>query len=157
VNRHSEARIVPHPVEVMYAIVADVGRYPEFLPWVTSLTVKSREWIDTREMLLAEMSVGFGALSERYTSRVMLDPERRRIDVAQTDGPFRVLENHWQFTPDPKGCRVDFAIAFEFRSRLLDAIASAAFERVMLKMTGAFEARARVLSDQAVQKREGGL
>jgi coenzyme Q-binding protein COQ10 len=136
----------------MYAVVADVERYPEFLPWVAALRVKSREHVKDRDVALAEMSVSYGALRERYTSRVLLDPVNRSIDVVQTDGPFRVLENRWRFTPVSEGCRVDFAIKFEFRSKLLTALATRAFERVVLKMTDAFEARAKALSDQAVQQ-----
>lgn len=149
-TRRSETRIVPYRADVMYGVVADVERYPEFLPWVMGLRVRSRERIKDRVVLSAEMSVGFGALTERYTSRVVLDPVQRTIDVTQAEGPFRALENHWRFTPENERCRVDFSIAFEFRSRLLNAVASGAFERVMMKMTDAFEARARVLSNQAV-------
>jgi coenzyme Q-binding protein COQ10 len=135
----------------MYAVVADVEKYPEFLPWVVALRVLRREIVRDREVLFAEMAVGYGALRERYTSRVVLDPKERRIDVVQTDGPFRQLENHWQFTPAETGCTVTFSIAFEFRSRFLNAIAGAAFEKVMFRMADAFEARAKALSDQSVQ------
>jgi len=134
----------------MYAVVADVGRYPEFLPWVTEIAVKSRERIRQCEVLLAKMTVGYGSFRESYVSRVVLDPNERRIDVVQTEGPFRILENHWRFSPDAQGCRVDFSISFEFRSRILNAVASAAFSRVMLRMADAFEARARALSNQPV-------
>ncbi|MBV9331350.1 MAG: type II toxin-antitoxin system RatA family toxin [Alphaproteobacteria bacterium] len=130
----------------MYRIVADIERYPEFLPWVVALRVKSSDRVRERQVLLAEMAVGYGGLRERYTSRVVLDPQLRTIDVVQTDGPFRSLENHWKFESEAGGCRVHFSIAFEFRSRILGAVASRAFERVMLKMTDAFEARARALS-----------
>jgi coenzyme Q-binding protein COQ10 len=136
----------------MYAVVADVERYPEFLPWVAALRVKARERVKERDVVLAEMSVGYGALREHYTSHVVLDPVNRAIDVMQTEGPFRVLENRWRFTPNSESCRVDFAIKFEFRSKLLNAVASRAFERVVLKMTDAFEARAKALSDQAMQQ-----
>jgi len=117
-----------------------------------ALRVKSREHVKERDVILAEMSVGYGALRERYTSRVVLDPINRAIDVMQTDGPFRVLENRWRFTPNSESCRIDFAIKFEFRSKLLNAVASRAFERVVLKMADAFEARAKALSDQAMQQ-----
>jgi coenzyme Q-binding protein COQ10 len=136
----------------MYAVVGDVERYPEFLPWILALRVKAHEHVKDRDVLIAEMSVGYGALRERYTSRVVLDPVGLAIDVVQTDGPFRVLENHWRFTPVSASCRVDFVIKFEFRSKLLSAVASRAFERVVLKMADAFEARAKALSDQSVQQ-----
>jgi len=136
----------------MYRVVADVELYPQFLPWVVALRVKSRERVKERDVVLAEMSVGYGALRERYTSRVVLDPLDHAVDVVQTDGPFRLLENRWRFTPAGEGCRVDFTIKFEFRSKVLNAVATKAFERVVMKMTDAFETRAKALSDQAVQQ-----
>jgi coenzyme Q-binding protein COQ10 len=149
---HRETRFVPYPVELMYAVVSDVEKYPKFLPWVVALRVLSR-----RETgMTAEMAVGYGALRERYTSEIRLDPAARRIDVAQTKGPFKTLENHWQFTPicDEKsggeGCEITFSILFEFRSRLLHSVAGAKFEKVMLKMADAFEARAQQIKDGEV-------
>ena len=138
----------------MYGVVADIERYPEFLPWCTALRVLSRERDGTRDILLAEMVVGYKALRERYTSRVVLDPPARRIDVVQTEGVFRNLENHWHFAPDGAGCRVDFAIEFEFRSRVLAKVANAVLGPVMLKMSHAFEARAKVLSKQSLQQQK---
>lgn len=130
----------------MYAVVADVERYPEFLPWVVALRIKSRSTDGSREILLAEMAVGYRALRERYTSKVILDPAARTIDVAAIDGPFHRLENHWRFAPEGTGARVDFGVAFEFSNRLLQAAAGSAFEKVLMKMTDAFEARAASLS-----------
>jgi coenzyme Q-binding protein COQ10 len=157
VTSHSESRIVPYTADLMYSVVADVERYPEFLPWVVALRVLSREHVKNRDVLLAEMSVGFGALRERYTSRVICDPAGFAIDVAQTEGPFRILENHWRFTPEgPEssgGCRVDFSIQFEFKNRVLNAVASGAFERVTRKMTDAFEARAKAVTMNNTQIR----
>ncbi len=135
----------------MFDVVADVEKYPRFLPWVVALRVLARESSDTREIIHAEMAVGYGALREKYVSRVSLDRSTRTIDVAQTEGPFRLLENCWRFEPGENGCKVHFSIAFEFRNRMLNALAGSAFSRVMLKMTDAFEARARALSEQAVQ------
>ena len=136
---HRETRTVPYPAELMYAVVADVEKYPQFLPWVVALRVLSR-----REAgLTAEMAVGYGSLRERYTSEVILDPAARRIGVVQTRGPFKTLENHWRFTPRGEGCEIEFSILFEFKSRLLHSVAGAKFEKVMLKMTDAFEARAK--------------
>lgn len=146
---HSESRILPYPADLMYAIVADVERYPEFLPWCAGLRVLSRERVDKRDHLLAEMLVGFAALRERYTSRVVLDAAALTVDATQTDGPFRQLESHWRFAPEAEGCRVDFSIVFEFKSRLLDAVAGNAFEHAVLKMADAFEARAGALSEKS--------
>jgi coenzyme Q-binding protein COQ10 len=140
---HRETRIVPYPAELMYAVVSDVESYPKFLPWVVALRVLSRR----ENGMTAEMAVGYGALRERYTSDVALDPTIRRIDVSQIKGPFKTLENHWQFTPlsDASGCEIVFSILFEFKSRLLHNVAGAKFEKVMLKMADAFEARAKTI------------
>jgi len=96
--------------------------------------------------LTAEMAVGYGALRERYTSDVRFDPEARTIDVVEIKGPFKCLENHWRFTPKEDGCEVEFSIQFEFNNRLLHGVAGKAFEKVLLKMSDAFEARAAALS-----------
>jgi coenzyme Q-binding protein COQ10 len=136
----------------MFQVVAHVEDYPKFLPWCVALRVLSRERVKNRDVLSAEMAVGYGALREKYTSRVILDTVARTIDVAQTSGPFKQLENHWRFTPVPEGCQVDFSLAYEFRNRVLNAVAGAAFGRVYVKMADAFEARAKALSDQSVKE-----
>ena len=127
----------------MYAVVSDVEKYPQFLPWVLALRILSRR----ENGLTAEMAVGYGALRERYTSDVKLDPAIRRIDVTQIKGPFKTLENHWQFTPQGEGCEIAFSILFEFKNRLLHSVAGAKFEKVMLKMADAFEARAKQIQE----------
>ena len=147
---HSQSRVVPYTADLMYAVVADVEKYPQFLPWCLALRLLTREETKGREVLLAEMLVGFGTLRERYTSRVVLDAAARTVDVSQADGSFRQLETHWRFTPQGEGCGVDFSIAFEFKNHLLDAVAGRAFEYALLKMTDAFEARAKALSTPAV-------
>ena len=150
---HRETRIVPYPAELMYAVVSDVEKYPEFLPWVVALRVLSRR----ADGMTAEMAVGYGAFRERYTSDVALDPTIRRIDVTQIKGPFQTLENHWQFTPlaDGQGCEITFSILFEFKSRLLHSVAGAKFEKVMLKMADAFEARAKTIQTASSSKAIG--
>ena len=140
---HTETRSVPYPAELMYAVVSDVEKYPEFLPWVVALRVLARR----PDGMSAEMAVGYGGLRERYTSDIKLTPAIHRIDVTQTSGPFKVLENHWQFTPKGEGCEVTFSILFEFKSRLLHSVAGARFEKVMLKMADAFEARAKQIQE----------
>jgi coenzyme Q-binding protein COQ10 len=133
----------------MFSVVADVEKYPAFLPWITGLKIV-RRISDT--VFDAEMRVGFAGLSERYISRVALDPEARSIDVVKTEGgPFRQLENRWRFTPkDEKSCTVEFFVTFEFRSTLLNLVAGKAFQVVTAQMAGAFEARARALSRKAI-------
>ncbi len=145
---HRENRIVPYTAELMYAVVADVERYPDFLPWCTALRVKSRTQEGGKEIVLAEMVVGFKAFRERYTSRVELDPAARAISVTQTEGVFKYLTNDWRFTPEGDHCRIDFLIEFEFKNRVLGAVAGQAFALVMTRMTQAFEARAKVLASR---------
>jgi coenzyme Q-binding protein COQ10 len=149
---HKETRNLPYPADLMYAIVADVEKYPQFLPWVTGLRIVRRIGDTAFD---AEMCVGFAGLSERYVSRVTFNPAEHTIDVVKTQddfggrGPFRRLENHWRFTPKSEGtCEVKFAIAFEFKNPILNAVAGRAFQTVMLQMASAFEARARVLTKQ---------
>jgi coenzyme Q-binding protein COQ10 len=139
---HRETRQVPYPAELMYQVVAEVEKYPQFLPWVVALRVLSRR----DNGLVAEMAVGYGGLRERYTSDVRLDPAARTIAVIELEGPFKTLENRWRFTPNGDGCEVEFCIEFEFKSRLLHSVAGHAFEKVLLQMTDAFEARAAALS-----------
>ena len=132
----------------MYAVVADVEKYPQFLPWCIGLRILSRERVKDRDVLRAEMLVGFGALRERYISRVILDAVARTIDVTQTEGPFRQLETRWHFAPEGKSCNVTFSIVFDFKNRLLGAVAGRAFSHVMMNVTEAFESRARTLSQK---------
>ncbi len=99
---------------------------------------------------MAEMLVGYRALRERYTSRVVLDPITRKIDVVQVKGPFHILANHWHFTPLAQGSEVVFRIDFEFKNRLLNMVAGQAFEHVLFRMADAFEARAKSLSAEAI-------
>ena len=141
-TEHSESRIVPYSAELMFRVVGDIEHYPDFLPWVTALRLLPPQ--DGAQ--IAEMLVGFGPFREKYTSRVALDPTARTVDVTAIKGPFRQLENHWRFTPEGENCRIDFSIAFEFRNPLLQAAASQAFEKVLLKMTDAFVARAAQLA-----------
>ncbi|HEY4114963.1 MAG TPA: type II toxin-antitoxin system RatA family toxin [Rhizomicrobium sp.] len=143
---HTESRRVPHDADLMFDIVADVERYPEFLPWVVSLRVLSRAHDAGKEIVVAEMQVGFKALRERYTSRIVMDRAARAIDVRQVQGVFRELENRWRFTPENGSCRIDFYLRFEFASRLLSMVAGRAMSLAVSTMTRAFEERARKLA-----------
>lgn len=135
---HAETKIVPYTPEQLFALVADVGKYPQFLPWCVAARVKSR----TPEMEVADLTIGFGPFRESFTSRVMLHPPEL-IKVSYENGPFRYLNNQWKFRPDPKGCRVDFFVDFEFRSRLLQAAIGVVFNEAVRRMVNAFFKRAR--------------
>jgi coenzyme Q-binding protein COQ10 len=150
---HTESRIVPYSADLMYAIVVDVERYPQFVPWCVGLRILKRETVGPREIMLCETLVGFRGLREKYTSRVTAISRDYRVDVEQVSGVFRKLDTHWRFTPqDGKSCRVDFSIDFEFKSRVLGAVAGTAFGLVVTQMTRAFEGRAKKLSQKPLQQ-----
>lgn len=125
----------------MFALVADVERYPEFLPWVAATRIKSRE----SDAFTADVLAAFGAFRERFTSRVVLDPAAKTITIEYVDGPFRHLMNRWHFAARDDGCDVDFDIDFAFKSKMLEKLISGLFTRAVQKMTAAFDARAHVL------------
>lgn len=130
----------------MFDLVADVERYPEFLPMCESLAVKSRRERDGREFLVAEMGVGYKAIRQRFTSQVMLNREKLRIDVQYLDGPFRRLENVWRFEPTgPNSCHVQFDIDYEFASRTLGILMGSMFDIAFRRFTSAFEERAKIV------------
>ncbi|WP_313526862.1 type II toxin-antitoxin system RatA family toxin [Shinella sp.] len=136
-------RPVPHSPEQMYALVADVERYPEFLPLCEALSVRSRKERDGKELLVADMTVGYKAIRETFTTQVLLNGAERAIDVKYIDGPFRYLDNRWRFEPVPDGgCSVHFFIDYEFKSRILGALMGSMFDRAFRMFTDAFEKRA---------------
>lgn len=139
--RHAETRRLPYSPEQMFDLVADVRRYPEFLPWVAAVRVRE----DEPRQMVADLAVGFKGISERFTSRV--DKERPvRIHVEYVDGPLRYLRNEWEFRSDGQGgSLVDFAVDFQFKSRMFELLAGQVFDRALRRMIGAFEDRARVL------------
>ena len=139
--KHAEKKHLPYTAEQMFDLVADVGRYPEFLPWSRGARVRRREG----DLIVADLVIGFKGITERFTSRVELDRERHIIDVSYEDGPFKYLENHWKFIPDESGCVVDFYVDFEFRSRFLQHMIGMVFTEAVRRMVNAFETRARDL------------
>jgi coenzyme Q-binding protein COQ10 len=139
---HKETRIVPYTAEQMYSVVADMERYPEFLPWCAHLKVLKREREDGAEIALAEMSVDYHGLKERYVSRVRLDAHAGMIEAKHVEGPFKRLDTRWRFVPLPQGCEVHFLTDFAFANMFLAAIASVAFGFVWARMTEAFIRRA---------------
>ena len=143
--KHSERRILPHTADQMFDLVADIRRYPEFLPWCTGIRVKSDEERGDVRHIVADMVVAFKGLEQRFTSKIELRPNERKIIVDYVDGPFRYLHNTWEFEPLKEACRVHFDIDFEFRSRLLSALVRSVFGRAVTRMTDAFESRARSL------------
>jgi coenzyme Q-binding protein COQ10 len=138
---HAEKRVLPHQPEQLYDLVADIGRYPEFLPWCLASRIRRRDG----DVIIADLVIGFKMLRERFTSQVTLYPERMKIDVTYVDGPFKHLNNHWQFLDDPGGCLIDFYVDFEFRSRFLQKMMQPLFNEAVRRMVAAFESRAEDL------------
>jgi coenzyme Q-binding protein COQ10 len=139
-------RRVTHTPEEMFDLVADVEKYPLFLPLCEGLKVRSRVASEGgRETLIADMSVGYKAIHETFTSKVTLNREKLKIMVAYLDGPFRALDNLWSFKPDGEGCLVEFFISYEFKSRMLSMVMGAMFDRAFRKFASAFEKRAEVV------------
>jgi coenzyme Q-binding protein COQ10 len=134
---YAERTPVPYRPDQIFDLVADVGEYPRFLPWCVGARVRSR----TERMLLADLTIGFGPFRESFTSRVALE-RPQRIRVTYENGPFRFLNNEWIFLPDPRGCEVDFFVAFEFRSRLLQKAVGVVFSEAVRRMVNAFRKRA---------------
>ena len=125
----------------MFALVTDIERYPEFLPWVIALRVRS----DSEHEAVADMIVGFKGLRESFSCRVHKE-RPRNVTVSYIDGPMRHLSNEWHFLPaDDGGCRVDFMVDFSFRSRLFEALAGQMFDKALRRMIEAFESRANAL------------
>lgn len=139
--KHSETRRLPYTPEQMFDLVADVKRYPEFLPWVSAMRVRQ----DSDTATLADMIVGFKGLRETFTSKVVKKhPQEVRVDYL--DGPLKHLHNLWHFRSDGQGgVLVDFEVEFAFKNRLFEALAGQVFDSALRKMIGAFETRAAAL------------
>jgi coenzyme Q-binding protein COQ10 len=135
---HAESRVVSYRPEQLFDLVADVGKYPQFLPWCVGARVRSR----TETEQVADLTIGFGPFRESFTSRVAMQ-RPGLVRVTYENGPFRYLNNQWKFLPDPRGCRVEFYVDFEFRSRLLQAAIGAVFNEAVKRMINAFLKRAR--------------
>lgn len=144
---HTETRRLPYTADELYALVADIDAYPEFLPWCAAARVRSREHRpDGSEVVEADLVISFKVYRERFGSRVVLHPESRRIDVSYLDGPFRYLDNHWAFEPAGEGAsNVHFHVDFQFKSRTLQAVIGVVFNQAMQQIVRAFERRAEAL------------
>jgi coenzyme Q-binding protein COQ10 len=142
--RFSTKRRVRHSAADMFALVADVERYPEFVPLCRDLIVRRRSARgEGIEVLTADMTVAYKMIHETFTSRVTLDKPRLNILVEYLDGPFRYLENRWVFRPlTEQTCEVEFFIAYEFNSRMLGILMGAMFDTAFRKFAEAFERRA---------------
>lgn len=139
--RHSEVRVLLWSAAQMFDLVADVGRYGEFLPWVSAVRIRS----NSETEMVADLIVGFKGLRENFTSRVYKE-RPTRIHVDYVDGPLKFLHNHWMFADLPGGgSTIDFTVDFAFKSKIFESLAGQVFERALNRMTDAFVGRAEVL------------
>lgn len=139
--KHNETRSLPYTPEQMFDLVADVGSYAHFLPWVNSVRVRS----DGKTETVADLLVGYKGIKESFTSRVhKTRPTHVRVDYL--DGPLKHLHNEWKFRPNGTGgVTVDFEVEFAFKNKLFDMLAAQMFDKALRKMIGAFEKRAAEL------------
>ncbi len=145
---HSEKRVIRHQPQDLFDLVADVRRYPEFLPWCLAARMRH----ESREKLTAELIIGFNMFRERFISHVELDRDNLVITVKYVEGPFKHLTNNWRFLEHPDGCEIDFYVDFEFNSRLLQSVMETLFTEAVKRMVRAFETRADALHDKNIKK-----
>ena len=142
---HAEKRTMPYSAKQMYDLVADIGAYDQFLPWISAVRIRSQEDMPDGQIVEADLVVSFKVFRERFGSRVTLQPDLRHIEVEYLEGPFKYLKNHWKFVDQEDGCEIDFFVDFEFKSRALQAVIGLVFNEAMQRIVRAFEERARTL------------
>lgn len=142
---HTETKRLPYTAQQMYDLVADVGKYPEFLPWTAAARIRSDVDKGDHRVMEADLVISFKVFRERFTSRVTLFPAETRIDTEYLDGPFKHMVSNWRFEDVEGGCNVHFHVDFEFRNRILQGIIGVVFGEAVSRMVRAFEDRAAVL------------
>ena len=142
---HSEKRELPYAASQMFDLVADIERYPEFLPWCAAARVRSRHQETGAEILEADLVISFKVFREKFGSRVALKRSQCRIDTEYLDGPFRYLKSYWVFHDNEFGCEAVFFVDFEFKNAILKRVIGVVFNEAMQRIVRAFEARAEEL------------
>lgn len=149
--KHHETRELPYSARAMYDLVADVARYPEFLPWTAAARIRSRAPIPGGEVMEADLVISFKVFREKFGSRVTLLPGEGRILTEYIDGPIKHLKSVWTFADRPDGgCQVSFEVDFEFRNPILAGVIGLVFNEAMHRIVAAFEARANALYGKAL-------
>ena len=139
--KHEERRIIRHTPNNLFNLVADVKKYPEFLPWCLGARIKNK----TLKSFDADLIIGFKIYKEIYSSKITLDKKKRKIIVDYKDGPFEYLQNYWLFNENPCGCEIEFMVDFKFKSIFLQTLMETLFNEAVKKMVKAFESRANEL------------
>ena len=142
---HSETRAMPYSAQQMFDLVADVERYPEFLPWCAGARVRGVEERGDHREMTADLVISFKVFRETFGSRVRLFDEEKRIETEYLEGPFRKNESTWRFKDTETGCNVHFTVEFEFRNFVLQKAAGLFFYEAMQRIVRAFEDRAHRL------------
>lgn len=142
---HSETRFLPYTAQQMYDLVADVGEYPQFLPWCAAARVRTVTPQGDSQVMDADLVISFKVFRERFGSRVVLHPGEKKIDTEYLDGPFRYMKSNWAFSETEGGCDVSFFVDFEFKNAILQGIIGVVFNEAMQRIVRAFERRAAEL------------
>ncbi|MEK9977824.1 MAG: type II toxin-antitoxin system RatA family toxin [Paracoccaceae bacterium] len=142
---HSEVRSLPYSAGQMYALVADVERYSEFLPWCSAARIRQRVHKVESEILVADLVISFKVFREKFGSRVTLWENMHKIDTEYLDGPFKYMQSNWSFSDTDEGCDVEFFVDFEFKNAILQRIIGVVFNEAMQRIVRAFETRAAEL------------
>ncbi len=142
---HREKRVLPYTAEEMYDLVADIARYPEFLPWTAAARIRSRIEHGDHEVVEADLVISFKVFRERFGSRVVLRPGTREIETEYIDGPFKHMRSAWTFRDVDGGSEVIFFVDFEFRTAILQKLIGVVFNEAMHRVVRAFERRAEEL------------
>ncbi len=142
---HSESKLLPYTADQMFDLVADIEKYPEFLPWCAAARIRSRDGAEPIETVEADLVISFKVFRERFGSRVTLNPDALVIGTEYIDGPFKYLVSEWRFDAVESGCEVKFSVDFEFKNRLLQGAIGLVFNEAMQRVVRAFEDRAKVL------------
>lgn len=154
-SSHHDRTIVPFTPEQMFDLVAAVEEYPDFIPWIEALRVRSRSGTPEKGALVADMVVKYKMFRESFRSNVSLDREAGTIDVDYVRGPLKSLVNRWRFEPHEEGCVVDFCIEFEFRNFLMQTLANQLIDKAFMRLSGAFiEEAHRRYPKKHIEKRQ---
>jgi coenzyme Q-binding protein COQ10 len=139
---HSETRPLPYTAQQMYDLVADVAKYPQFLPWCAAARIRRTVPQGNATMMEADLVISFKVFRERFGSRVVLFPDDLKVDTEYLDGPFKYMKSTWGFVDTEQGCDVSFFVDFEFKNAILQGIIGVVFNEAMHRIVRAFEKRA---------------
>lgn len=143
--KHHEERHLPYGAGQVFDLVADVAKYPEFLPWTSAARIRSRTPTPGGEVMEADLVISFKVFREKFGSRVTLLPDQGKILTEYLDGPFKYMRSVWHITDAPGGCAVVFDVDFEFRNAILQGVIGLVFDEAMRRVVRAFETRAKAL------------